>query len=134
MVEPTQTLVVPVMVPADGELVTLAVVVVNTDPQPVPLVTVNVIVAEPVATPVSDPVEAFTLAIEALLVLQAPLPPLKVELVKDEEEPGHTEVVPEIVPATGSALTVNDVVVNTGLQPKLLVTVKVMVAEPALTP
>lgn len=57
----------------------------------------------PADTPVTTPVVAFTVAAEVLLLLQ--LPPLLL-LAKVVVEPMHTNVVPLMVPAFGSGLTV----------------------------
>ena len=71
----------------------------------------------PSATPVTKPV-VFTEAIEALLVLHTPP---ETASVKDVVVPGHTVVVPDIVPAFGSGLTaIADVAVAV---PQVLVTV-----------
>ena len=69
---------------------------------PVP-VTVYVIVAEPVATPVITPVELFTVATPVLLDVQAPAFPLDVNVVV---APIQTSWVPLKVPALGAAVTV----------------------------
>ena len=60
-------------------------------------------VVEPADTPDTTP-EAFTVATAALLLDQ--LPPAKPLEVSEVVAPAHKVVVPEIVPALGSALTV----------------------------
>lgn len=74
-------------------------------------------VVEPVATPVTVPVE-FTVAIPGLALVHVP-PPVELESVV--VAPGHTVAVPVIVPADGSGFTVNERVVS--LAPQPLVTV-----------
>ena len=80
--------------------------VVLSEPQPVPLVTVKVIVAEPAETPYTTPVAGLTVATPVALLLHAPVPPLNVLFDKPVVEPTQTDVVPVIVPATGNGLTV----------------------------
>ena len=63
-------------------------------------------VAVPATTPVTTPVEVFTEAIAALLLLQLPPPVASVSAVV---RPSHTVPVPVI--AAGNGLTVNGVVV-----------------------
>ena len=57
----------------------------------------------PSATAVTTPVVALTVATAVLLLLQLPPTPLLVKVVTD---PVHTNVVPLMVPALGSGLTV----------------------------
>ena len=60
-------------------------------------------VAVPAATPVTMPVDDPTVAMEVLPLVQ--VPPLTV-LLKVDVVPGHSEVVPLIVPALVEELTV----------------------------
>ena len=90
--------------------------------QPFPSVTVYVIVAVPALTPVTTPVEAFTVAIAVLEVLH--VPPV-VAFVSVELAPIHAEAEPAIVPADGSAFSVTTVAAEVAEQPLLLVTVTV---------
>ena len=102
-----QTVVVPVMVPADGDVVTVAVVVVNTVPHAP--VTVKVMVAVPPATPVITPVVGLIVAIDVALLLQVPVPPENEEDSVDDTD-GQTVVVPVMLPTVGCAFTVIDLV------------------------
>ena len=79
-------------------------------------------VAVPALTPVTTPVDAFTVAIAVLEVLQVPPP---VAFVKVELEPTQAEAVPVIVPADGSAFSITTVAAEVAVQPLLLVTVTV---------
>ncbi|MFM8658825.1 MAG: hypothetical protein ACKOCQ_02670 [Candidatus Nitrosotenuis sp.] len=115
-----QIAVVPEMVPADGAAVTVTVLVAVALAQPPVPVTVYVIVAVPAATPVTTPVDELTVAIEALLVVQAP--PETVE-VNVEVAPTQIPCVPDSVPAEGTAVTVTVAVVVALAQPPLPVTV-----------
>jgi hypothetical protein len=72
-------------------------------------------VAEPAATPVTTPVELFTVAIAALLVDQAP--PLLPLLVKVVVPATQIFCVPLRVPALGAAVTVTVRVAVALLQP-----------------
>lgn len=92
----------PLTVPALGRLPTVT----TTDALTVPHteVTVYLIVELPAATPVTTPVVAFTVAAAVLVLLQVP-PPVP-SLDKVVVEPVHRKVVPLIVPAFGSGLTV----------------------------
>jgi len=112
------------------DTVTVRVAVAFEQP-PVP-VTVYVIVAVPAATPVTTPVEAFTVATAALLVDQAPpaLPLLVNVVVPATQMP----CVPLKVPAFGAAVTVTERVAVALEQPPAPVTVYVMFAVPAATP
>ena len=60
-------------------------------------------VAFPAATPVTTPVDVFTVAAALLLLLQ--LPPSVPLLVNVVVEPAHTVEVPLTVPAFGRAFT-----------------------------
>jgi hypothetical protein len=97
---PVQTVLAPLMVPADGSgfTVTAAVAV---SVQQLPVV-VYVIVAAPALTPVITP-RALMLAMAALLLLQ--VPPDMVS-VKVDEAPAQTVVVPPMVPALAAGFTV----------------------------
>jgi hypothetical protein len=94
VIEPTQTVVVPVIVAGNGSTVTVAVAL-----QPVE--SVYVIVAAPADTPVTTPVVKPTLAVLGLLLLH--VPPVEV-LLREIVEPAHTFVGP--VMPDGSAFTV----------------------------
>ena len=63
----------------------------------------------PAAIPETSPVPALTVALPGSLLLQAP-PPVPL-LLSAVVEPTHTEVVPLIVPALGTAVTVTRAVV-----------------------
>ena len=100
---PAQNVVVDAAaIVAVGKLLTVTVVVVVF--VQAPTVTVYVMVAVPAETPVTSPVEAFTDATDELLDDHEP--PLT-ELDKVVLELIQTLVVPEIVPALGSALMVS---------------------------
>jgi hypothetical protein len=86
----------------------------------------------PAATPVTTPVDAFTVATAALLVDHAP--PAN-PLVKKEVVPvAQIFCVPPTVPALGGAVTVTVRVAVALAQPPVPVMVYVMVAVPELTP
>jgi hypothetical protein len=105
VVDPAQTVAVPVMVPAEGAALTVIVCVAVAVP-PLPE-TVYEIVAEPGAIPVTTPVE-LTEAIPVADELQTP--PVTV-LESAIEDPAQTTVPPDMVPAdTAAAPTVTDVV------------------------
>jgi len=109
------------MVPAFGTAVTLTVAVVETFAQPPVPVTVYVITEVPAATPATAPVEASMVATLISLEDQAlPASPLEVSVV---EPLAQMAVVPEIVPAFGTAVTVTVAVVDTFAQPPVPVTV-----------
>ena len=89
------------------------------------------IVALPAATPVTTPVDAFTVAADVLLLLQ--VPPVLPLLVKAVVDPIQTDGVPPIaVPAFGSGLTVMGYVA--ALVPQEVVTVYMMEVDPPATP
>ena len=104
MVFPTQTLAVPLKVPASGPGVTVTESVARSEPEQEPdPFTVYVIVAEPTATPITTP-EALTVAMEVFDEVHAPpASPFEVIAV---ELPTHTLEVPLKVPASGPAVTV----------------------------
>jgi hypothetical protein len=79
-----------------------------------------VIAAVPVSTPVTTPVEAFTVATEVLLLDQ--LPPVTVE-EKIVVEPTQIACVPLSVPAVAGAVTVTVLVAVALAQPPVPVTV-----------
>jgi hypothetical protein len=89
-------------------------------------------VAVPAATPVTTPVELFTVATAALLVVQAP-PALPFE-VKVVLPVPQIVCVPLKVPALAAAVTVTERVAVALEQPPVPVTVYVMFAVPAPTP
>jgi hypothetical protein len=89
-------------------------------------------VAVPAATPVTTPVELFTVATAALLVLHAPpVLPFEVKVVVPVPQ---MACVPLKVPALGAAVTVTERVAVALEQPPVPVTVYVMFAVPAPTP
>ena len=120
-VAPIHVLVVPVIVPEVGIGLTVKEVVVESVPQPIELVTVKVMVAEPALTPYTRPVVGLTVAILVALLLHATVPPVKVVFDNAEVAPTQAFVVPVMEPAVGVPLTVT-VVVTTVVQPKPLVT------------
>jgi hypothetical protein len=121
VVEPlAQIAVVPDIVPAEGTAVTVTVAVVDTLAQPPVPVIVYVITDVPADTPVTAPVEALIVATAGVADVQDP--PVT-EDVKVEEPLAQIAVVPEIVPAEGTAVTVTVAVVDTLAQPPVPVTV-----------
>ena len=100
----TQTVVVPLIVPASGNGLTATLVVAIAVPQL--FVTVYAIFALPADTPLTLPLPS-TVAIAVLLLLQ--LPPLTPS-VKAVLALTQTVVVPLIVPALGNGLTATLVV------------------------
>ena len=121
VVEPlAQIAVVPEMVPAFGTAVTVTVAVVETFAQPPVPVTVYVITEVPADTPATVPVEASIVATAGVAEVQ--VPPVT-EDVKVEEPLAQIAVVPEMVPALGTAVTVTVAVVDTFAQPPVPVTV-----------
>ena len=121
VVEPlAQMAVVPEIVPAFGTAVTLTVAVVDTFAQPPVPVTVYVITDVPADTPVTSPVDASIVATAGVAEVQDP--PVTEE-VKVEEPLAQMAVVPDIVPAVGTAVTVTVAVVETFAQPPVPVTV-----------
>ena len=98
---PQREAAVPVGAAGRATTFTVRVAVALVQP-PVP-VTVYVIVEEPAATPVTTPVELFTVATPVLFDVQAPAFPLDVNVVV---APGQTSCVPLNVPAFGAAVTV----------------------------
>jgi hypothetical protein len=115
-----QIAVVPEIVPAEGTAVTVTVAVVDTLAQPPVPVIVYVITDVPADTPVTAPVEALIVATAGVADVQDP--PVT-EDVKVEEPLAQIAVVPEIVPAEGTAVTVTVAVVDTFAQPPVPVTV-----------
>jgi len=102
MLDPAHTEVGPVIVPALATLLTTIGKAVLVVPQP--FVTVYVMVAFPAATPVTAPVDAFTVATSGVPLVQVPFAsPL---LLSGEIAPTQIGEVPEIVPAFGAAFTV----------------------------
>jgi hypothetical protein len=101
-VKPTQTAVVPEIVPATGAAVTVTVLVAVALGQPLAPATVYVMVAVPGAIPVTTP-EEFTEAMEAAVLVQ--VPPVTVE-VKVVVLPTQIDCVPERVPALAFGVTV----------------------------
>jgi hypothetical protein len=105
----------PVIVPADG--VVLTVIVASAFAVPQPLVTVYDIIDVPAATPVTTPpVVMVALAVFELLHVPPATPSVSAVV-----EPSHTVVAPEIVPAFGTGLTVHILIAEA--VPQLLFTV-----------
>ena len=104
----------PVPVGAAGLANTFTVRVAVELVQPPAPVTVYVIVAEPVATPVITPVELLTVAMPVLLDVHAP--PLFPLEVNDVVAPIQTSWVPLRVPALGAAVTVTVRVAVAGVE------------------
>ena len=132
IVNPVQTEGSPVIAPAFGDALTVILVVVVTVPQ-LTLVSVKVIVVTPALTPYTTPVVAPTVPTAVLLLLHVPVPPDAVASARGIVNPVHTDEGPVIVPATGDAITVILVVVVAEPQ-ETVVSVKVMIVVPALTP
>ena len=84
----------------------------------------------PAEIPVTTPLAAFTVATDVFVLLH--VPPLKPVLDKVVVEPVHSNIVPFIVPAVGTGLTVTANVVEAVPQP--VVTVYIMVEFPGATP
>ncbi len=101
-VPPTHTVAGPLTIPALANGFTIITAV--TDNVVQLLVTEYVIVVEPAATPVTTPVEAFTVATAVLLLLQ--VPPASPVLVNGVVPFTHTVVDPLITPRTGKGLMV----------------------------
>jgi hypothetical protein len=122
VVEPlAQIAVVPEIVPAEGTAVTVTVAVVDTFAQPPVPVTVYVITVVPADTPATAPVEALMVATAGVEEVHAPpASPLEVSVV---EPLAQMAVVPEMVPAEGTAVTATVAVVDTFAQPPVPVTV-----------
>ena len=93
----------PEIVPAEGSILTVIEKVATAVPQL--LETIYEIVLLPLVIPVTVP-ELFTVAMEDTLLLQVPplMPPLDDNVIA--VPPTHNDAAPEIVPATGSGLTV----------------------------
>ena len=104
----------------EGKAVTVTVAVVDTLAQPPVPVTVYVMTDVPAATALTAPVVAFIVA--TLGVAEVQDPPVT-EDVKVEEPFAQIAVVPAIVPAVGTAVTVTVAVVETFAQPPVPVTV-----------
>ena len=102
-VVPVQSVALPVMVPALTFGSTVIEMKLDTG-LPQPLLTVYVISAVPAVTPVTSPVEAFTVATAVLLLLHAP--PVVPLLVNVTGLLIHSGVVPVMVPAVTFGLTV----------------------------
>jgi hypothetical protein len=104
--DPAHTSVMPLMAATTG--IAFTVTDLDTDDvQPLPLVTVYVIVVVPAATPVTTPVDALTVAVAVFAVDHTP--PVVV-LANVVVAPAHTEVVPVIAATVGNALIVTVVV------------------------
>ena len=133
VVFPTQTVAVPLKVPASGAAITVIESVASSEPgqEPDPF-TVYVIVTEPAATPETTP-EALTVAMELFDEVHAPpVSPFDVIIVVF---PTQTLAVPLKVPASGPGVTVIESVAKSEpVQEPEPFTVYVIVAEPAATP
>ena len=90
-------------------------------------------VTTPELTPYTTPVVAPTVPIAVLLLLHVPVPPVAVASANVMVNPVQTDDGPVIAPAKGDTLTVKLVVVVADPQ-KALVSVKVIIVVPALTP
>ena len=77
-------------------------------------------VVDPALTPVTAPVAALMVATDVLLEDQAPASPLEVSVV---EPLAQIAVVPEMVPAVGTAVTATIVVTVSFAQPPVPVTI-----------
>ena len=106
------------MVPAFGKVITVMLVDAIAEPQEA-VVAVKVIDAVPAATPVTTPVEAFTVATAVLLLLQVPV--LREVVLNVAVAPIQTVAAPLTVPAFGSGFTV--IVWFELVVPQVLVTV-----------
>jgi len=111
IVNPTHTLVVPVIVPATGDTFTNTFAVVVADPQ-YKLVSVYSITVVPGLTPYTTPVVDPTVPTGVLLLLHVPVPPDADGLVNERVNPTHTGPAPTMAPASGDTFTVTIVVVN----------------------
>ena len=120
VVPPTQIPCVPLRVPADGGAVTVTDLVAVAFAQPPVPFLVYVMIAVPAVTPLTTPVEAFTVAM--LVALLDQLPPLTVEL-KVVVLFAQTSCVPLSVPAVGAAVTVTERVAVALAQPPVPTTV-----------
>ena len=127
-VDPTQTVAAPLTVPAMAAGFTVITLFELNVPQL--LVTVYLMVELPAATPVTTPVDAFTVATDVLRLSQ--LPPVVPLLVYVVVAPAQIGDAPLTVPAFTAALTVIDL--DELAVPQLLVMVYLMVAVPAATP
>ena len=97
---PVQTVFDPAMVPVAGKALMVATFVAAAEPHT--LLTVYDITEVPAATPDTTPPE-LTVATVLLALLHTP--PVVV-LLSVAEEPAHIKALPDMVPATGNALTV----------------------------
>src|SRR5664279_1620514 len=102
VVAPIQTVAGPLMIPALASGFTMITFVADKVAQL--LVTEYVMMVDPAATPVTTPVEAFTVATAGLLLVQVPL--ASPVLVNGVVPFTHTVVDPLITPGTGSGLMV----------------------------
>jgi hypothetical protein len=110
-----QTVAVPVIVPGAGSGLTVTTIVAAAVPQL--LVTVYDMIVVPADTPVTVP-EELTVAIAVSVLLHAPPGAASLSDVVDS---AHTVAVPAMLPATGNAFTVTNVVATA--VPQLFVTV-----------
>ena len=131
LVPPIQIACTPLNVPALGGAVTFINRTAVAFAQPPVPATEYVIVAVPAATPVTNPVEEFIVAIEPLELVQLP-PEIEEESVLVPAI--QIACVPDNVPATGAAVTVTTRVAVAFVQPPVPRTVYVMVALPAVSP
>jgi hypothetical protein len=114
VVAPTQTVLLPLMVPDVGAAITATYLLATEVPQA--LVTVYLMLSSPVATPVTMPV-VVTVAKLVFMLLQVPPVPVVVRVVMP---PTHTLLAPLMVPALGVVLTI--ILVMAPAVPQLLVT------------
>ena len=103
VVPPTQIPCVPLRVPADGVAVTVTDLVAVAFAQPPVPFLVYVMIAVPAVTPLTTPVEAFTVAIPVALLDQLPPDTVEVNVVVP---PTQTPCVPLMVPADAGLVTV----------------------------
>ena len=125
---PAQTLSKPDIVPASGSALTVTAYVAVALPQ-LNVAAVYVIVAVPAVMPVTSPVAPFTVTFASALVQ---VPPVTM-LASVTEAPAQTLSKPDIVPASGSALTVT-AYVAVALPQLNVAAVYVIVAVPAVMP
>ena len=131
VVPPTQIPCVPLRVPADAGAVTVTDLVAVAFAQPPVPFLVYVMIAVPAVTPLTTPVEAFTVAIPVALLDQLPPDTVEVNVVVP---PTQIPCVPLRVPADAGAVTVTDLVAVAFAQPPVPFLVYVMIAVPAVTP
>jgi hypothetical protein len=117
IVNPTQTGRLPPIASGIGFTDTVVVVLFE---QPLTSVTLYIIVVVPAVSPVTVPVDEFTIALDVLLLLHEVLTP-DVASLSEIDEPTHTLLAPSIPDTEGNAFTVI-FVVTIVIQPKPFVT------------